>query len=91
VSEDLAEDAVGAGLVLGIGGMVFIPGFGDEPAKGIIVFRIEDQMEKFFLFPWGTGFFHVPAEQVSQSLGCFHINKVSSGFRTEDWKTPEEE
>lgn len=65
MTEDLAEDRIGAGFVLWIGGMVFVPGFGDESAEGVIVFRFQDQAEQFFFFLGGTRLFDVPAEEVS--------------------------
>jgi hypothetical protein len=65
VTDDLAENSVGAGFVLWIGGMVFVPGFGDEAAKGVVMFRLQDQVEEFVLFLGGTRLFYVPAKQVS--------------------------
>jgi hypothetical protein len=80
-ADDLPEDVFCAAPVLRIERMVFVPGLGDEPAEGIIVFRLQDECEQLLLFPGGTGLFHVPVKQVSQSCGCFHIayNKVNSG------------
>jgi hypothetical protein len=68
LADDLTEDGIGAGLVLGIGGMFFIPGVGDKPAKVVIMFCLQDKGEEFFLFLRSTAFLHVTAKQVGQSL-----------------------